>query len=99
MNISELQKLLRPKLTKIDFHGMELYIHRPTSNDFEKCVDAKATLIYCVKDENGDQVFADGEIQGRVDVNSIDAMFVGELNQKVIGLWTESNEVNELEKK
>ncbi len=99
MNINDLKKLLKPKLHKIEFHGMELYIHRPSSTDFEKCIDAKATLIYCVKDENGDAIFSNGEIANRVDVNSIDALFVSELNQKVIGLWTESNPMEETEKK
>ncbi|HAT5009553.1 TPA: hypothetical protein I9774_000405 [Serratia marcescens] len=101
MNLQDLQKLLKPKLHKIDFHGMELYIHRPSSADFDKCTDAKMTLIHCVKDENGDPIFTDGEIQGRIDVNSIDAMYVGELNQKVIELWTSeaSSQVEDLEKK
>ncbi|WP_413502229.1 hypothetical protein [Serratia proteamaculans] len=101
MNIDQLLKALKPKLHEVEFHGQKLYIKRPTMSNVEQCLaTAKQTLIHCVTDENGDPVFSDDEITGRVDVNVIDAVIANELFQLVVNLMTEkSNEVEELEKK
>lgn len=55
MNIENLKTKLKPKLYEHKLEGETVYIHRPSARDFSKCDNVENTLIYCVKDENGDQ--------------------------------------------
>lgn len=99
MNLMELKKKLQPELKPFEFEGFMLYIHRPNGRDFAKCIDVANTLILCVKDENGDPIFSDEDIDGRINVNSIDYVMQGKIYQAIIQLVSDSNPVDEVEKK
>lgn len=99
MNLNELKKKLQPKLHTFDIEDTTIYIHRPTGRDFEHCTDIKNTLILCVKDENGDPIFSGEDIDGRINVNAIDFVMQNEIYAAIIALVSNSNTVDEIEKK
>ncbi|HEJ0245396.1 TPA: hypothetical protein SLO98_005050, partial [Klebsiella pneumoniae] len=51
------------------------------------------------KDENGDPIFSGEDIDGRINVNSIDYVMQGKIYQAIIQLVSDSNPVDEVEKK
>lgn len=99
MNLMELKKILQPELKPFEIEGFTLYIHRPSGRDFASCTDVANTLILCVKDENGDPIFSGEDIDGRINVNSIDYVMQGKIYQAIIQLVSDSNPVDEVEKK
>lgn len=100
MNIEQLKNALIPELQKITLNnGVVLYAHRPKLSDYEKCTTAKDTLILCITDETGYHVFADGEQDGKIDINEIDTVLATEIYTKTIELLTESSTQDEVEKK
>ncbi|MBJ9129405.1 hypothetical protein [Citrobacter freundii] len=99
MNIEKLKNKLKPKLYEHNLEGETVYIHRPSARDFSKCDNVENTLIYCVKDENGDPIFASEDIDGRINVASIDFQYQNELYGAILKLITEMDKVDEVEKK
>ncbi|EAY3776714.1 hypothetical protein H2359_004698 [Salmonella enterica] len=99
MNIQNLKNKLKPKLYEHKLEGETVYIHRPSARDFSKCDNVENTLIYCVKDENGDPIFASEDIDGRINVSSIDFQYQNELYGAILKLVTEMDKVDEVEKK
>jgi len=99
--IEQLKKELAPTLHKVTLsNGVELYVRKPKLSEFEKCNTTKDTLLYCVCDSTGYEIFADGEQEGKVDVNSISSDFAAELFEKCIDLWkTGDDAIEEVEKK
>lgn len=93
MDIHALFAALRPELHEITLkNGAVLHIHRPAISNFEKCIDAKSTLLYTVSDENGIPVFSEIDEDGKINVNYIDSLIVGELNTEVMKLWPKADE-------
>jgi len=100
MNLEEIKNKLKPKLHKVTIEEVEFYIHRPTVRDFEAClVSNAAILLHCVKDENGDPIFSTEDIDGRINIDSIDNVFVTELVKSVVELFGSENAQDEIEKK
>ncbi|HDR2864695.1 TPA: hypothetical protein QCK11_004726 [Enterobacter asburiae] len=99
MNLQKLKEKLAPKLHPIEVEGETIYIHRPTSRDFEKCTNAQSTLIICVKDENGDPIFSEEDIEGRINVNSIDFVIQTKIYNDIFELISKSDRTDEVEKK
>lgn len=100
MNIEQLKSALKPELHKITLQsGVELYAHRPTLSDYEKCSTVKATLVLCVTDATGYHVFADGEESGKIDINELDAVVANEVFMAVIKLYESASPQDEVEKK
>ncbi len=99
MNLNELKNKLKPQLHefKID-DEYTLYIHRPTQRDIANCQDIQNTLINCVKDENGDPIFAMEGSEGRIDVNNIDFAIATNIYKAIIELLN-NDRVEEIEKK
>jgi len=99
MNLNQLMKKLQPAQHAYEVAGETLYIHRPNGRDFAKCTDVAQTLILCVKDENGDPVFSDEDIEGRINVNAIDFVIQNEIYTAIIKLINIANSADEVEKK
>ncbi|HAO1978108.1 TPA: hypothetical protein IHJ63_000599 [Escherichia coli] len=99
MNLNQLMKKLQPVLQPYEVEGETIYIHRPNGRDFAKCTDVAQTLILCAKDENGDPIFSDEDIDGRINVNSIDFVIQNEIYAAIIKLVNDSNPTDEVEKK
>lgn len=98
MNINELKNKLKPKLIELDLEGTKLYIHRPTGRDLAKCTDMASTVILCTKDENGDPIFADEDIEGRINIGSIDYVYQNQLYEAISNLVVKSD-IGDIEKK
>ncbi|MDA6170797.1 hypothetical protein OSK39_22445 [Escherichia coli] len=62
-------------------------------------INVAQTLILCAKDENGDPIFSDEDIDGRINVNSIDFVIQNEIYAAIIKLVNDSNPTDEVEKK
>lgn len=93
MDIHTLFAALRPELHKVTLkNGAELYVHRPAISNFEKCTDAKSTLLYTVSNEDGVPIFSDVDEDGKINVNHIDALIVSEINGEVMKLWPKAEE-------
>lgn len=99
MNLENLKKKLKPQLEKFELVGEVLYIQRPSASDLPNCNTIASTLIYCVKDENGDPIFADTDIDGRINVGSIDFIHQKTLFDAIQKLAEASDVVDEIEKK
>ena len=99
MNLQALLKKLQPELHPFEVEGETIYIHRPNGRDFQKCTDMASTLILCVKDENGDPIFADEDIDGRINVNAIDYVIQNQIYAGIVGLIQVSDVTDEVEKK
>ncbi|HFR8387839.1 TPA: hypothetical protein ACHX3F_003197 [Shigella sonnei] len=99
MNLNELKKKLQPELKPHEVMGEIIFIHRPNGQDFQKCTDVAKTLILCVKDEIGDPIFAEEDIDGRINVNSIDFVIQNEIYSAIIALINTAKPVDEVEKK
>ncbi|MEQ0737194.1 hypothetical protein [Enterobacter asburiae] len=99
MNLQALQKKLQPKHQPLDIEGETIFIHRPTANDISKCVDVASTIILCVKDENGDPIFSNEDIDGRINVNMMDSIHLNRIHDEIIKLFKGSDIQDELEKK
>ncbi|AXU95897.1 hypothetical protein CI789_12015 [Erwinia persicina] len=99
MNLEEIKNKLKPKLHPLDIEGVTLYIHRPTARDFEACLQSnEAIILLCVKDENNDPIFSNEDIEGRINIQSIDNVFVTTIVTEVVKLFTDDN-ADEIEKK
>lgn len=99
MNIEEIKNKLKPKLNPVEIEGVTLFVHRPTARDYAECLKSnEAIVLLCVKDENGDPVFSNEDIEGRINLNSIDNVFVNTLVSEVIKLFA-FDAVDEIEKK
>lgn len=99
MNLEEIKNKLKPKLHPLEIEGITLYVHRPTARDFEACLNSNESIILlCVKDENGDPIFSNEDIEGRINLQSIDNVFVTTIVSEVIKLFS-TNAVDEIEKK
>jgi hypothetical protein len=93
MDIHTLFAALKPELQKVTLkNGAELYVHRPAIINFEKCTDAKSTLLYTVSNEQGQPIFSDIDEDGKINVNYIDALIVSEINGEVMKLWPKAEE-------
>lgn len=99
MNLENLKKKLQPKHIPFEIEGETIYIHRPTLNDISKCDTTPNTLVNCVKDENGDPIFALEDIEGRINVNMMDSTYLNNIYLAIIALFKESDQVDEVEKK
>lgn len=99
MNLQALLKKLQPELHPYEIEGETIYIHRPNGRDFQKCTDISSTLILCVKDENGDPIFADEDIDGRINVQSVDYILQNKIYAAILQLIQDSNPTDEVEKK
>lgn len=98
MNLNELKQKLQPQLHEFVIEGFKIYIHRPSGRDFAKCDTVTSTLVLCVKDKNGDPIFADEDIDGRININSIDYVFQNKIYEAIVGLVT-VDKTDEIEKK
>lgn len=98
MNLNELKQKLQPQLHEFTIQNFKIFIHRPSGRDFAKCDTVTSTLVLCVKDENGDPIFADEDIEGRINVNSIDYKYQSEIYGAIVNLVT-ADKVDEIEKK
>ncbi|MDV2904911.1 hypothetical protein R0H17_25145 [Phytobacter diazotrophicus] len=100
MNLDSLKKKLQPKRHeyKIDDETV-IFIHRPTAMDMDKCKTLADTIIHCVKDENGDPIFANEDIDGRINVNSIDILLGQQIYGAILELFQIENPADEIEKK
>ncbi|NIG74195.1 hypothetical protein F3J34_11365 [Klebsiella sp. Ap-873] len=96
--LDRIKNSMKPQLHEVVINGVTFWVHRPSMQDFPKCDTVANTLVLCVKDENGDPIFADKDIDGRVNVNSMDFSFAQELYQEVVKLL-DTNSVDEVEKK
>jgi len=99
MNLNQLMKKLQPELKPYNVMDETLFIHRPNGRDFAKCTDVAQTLILCVKDENSDPIFSEEDIDGRINVNSIDFVIQNEIYAAIIKLIQVDNPADEVEKK
>lgn len=99
MNLNELMKKLQPERKPFVVMGETIFIHRPNGRDFAQCTDVANTLILCVKDENGDPIFSSEDIDGRINVGSIDFVIQNEIYTAIVGLIAASNPADEIEKK
>ena len=97
--LDKIKNAMRPQLREVVVNDVPFWIHRPSIQDFDKCNSLANTLINCVKDENGDPIFSDSDIEGRVNVSSMDFKFAQELYMEVAKLLEVSNSVDEVEKK
>lgn len=97
--LDKIKNAMRPQLREVVVNDVPFWIHRPSIQDFDKCNSLANTLILCVKDENGDPIFSDSDIEGRVNVNTLDFKFAQELNQEVFKLLKDSNDTDDVEKK
>lgn len=99
MNLEEIKNKLKPKLHPVEIEGLTLFVHRPTARDYEECVKSNESIVLlCVKDENGDPIFSNQDIDGRINLHSIDNVFVTTLVAEVIKLFA-LDTVDEIEKK
>ena len=100
MNLESLKKKLQPKRHeyKVD-DETSIFIHRPTANDMDKCKTMADSLVLCVKDENGDPVFALEDIDGRVNINQCDVIIGNAIYAAILKLFETENPVDEIEKK
>lgn len=93
MDIHTLFAALKPELHEVTLkNGAVLHIHRPAISNFEKCVDAKSTLLYTVSNDDGQPIFSDVDEDGKINVNYIDALIVAEINNEVMKLWPKADE-------
>lgn len=99
MNLNELKKKLQPVLKQFVIEGFTIYIHRPNGRDIALCTDVANTLVLCVKDENRDPIFSLEDIEGRINVNSIDYIFQTKIYEAIINLVSDASQVDEIEKK
>lgn len=99
MNLESLKKKLQPKHHEFRIDDETIYIHRPTANDFGKCIDLASTLVVCVKDENGDPIFSTEDIDGRINVNMMDSIQLNKIHTAIMNLFTTEESVDEIEKK
>ncbi|EFH8976934.1 hypothetical protein K7223_004899 [Escherichia coli] len=99
MNLQALQKKLQPELHPFVIAGETIHIHRPNGRDFAECTDVSKSLILCVKDENGDPIFSNEDIDGRINVNSIDYVIQNQIYTAIIKLISDANPMDEIEKK
>lgn len=100
MNLNELLKALSPELKEIELsNGVVLHIHRPKLSDFDKCTTAKQTLIFCVSDSEGNQLFSDGHEENKVNIDDIDSLLVNEIYTEVLNLWSTQSPQDDVEKK
>lgn len=99
--IEQLKAKLAPSLSEVTLkNGVTLFVRKPSLSEFDKCNSTKETLVFCVCDETGYTVFADGEVDGKVDINTIDAAIAAELFDHCLALWkTGDDVVEEVEKK
>lgn len=99
MNIENLKNKLKPKLVPFEIEGETVYIHRPTARDIAKCDTVERTIMYCTKDENGDPIFAESDIDGRINVTAIDFIYQKQLYDAILAMTMEADKVDEMEKK
>lgn len=99
MNLESLKQKLKPQLEKFDLVGEVVYIHRPSAVDLLKCETMASTLVYCVKDENGDPIFSETDVEGRINVGAIDFMHQKVLFEAIQKLTQSADVVDEIEKK
>lgn len=102
MNLQKLKQKLMPELKKITLSiGDDVYIHRPTMANLEKCDSAKTTLLYTVSDEQGKPIFSTEESDDKININEVDSTYVNEIYNEVLSLYKsdESTVLDEVEKK
>jgi hypothetical protein len=98
MNLEKLKQKLKPSLVPFTILDETIYIHRPAASDLQKCDSVASTLIYCVKDENGDQIFSDEDIDGRINVGSIDFAYQKQIYDAISKLAEAADSISEIEK-
>ncbi|HBW8876203.1 TPA: hypothetical protein RRU48_005548 [Klebsiella pneumoniae] len=92
--IERIKMAMKPELHKFNLvDDIDVYIHRPSISDAPKCDTLSSTLILCVKDENGDPIFSDSDIEGRINVNSIDSTLAGKIFNAIMGLLKEPEDI------
>jgi len=96
--LDKIKNAMRPVLNEVQVNGVTFWVHRPTMQDLEKCNNLQNTLTLCVKDENGDPIFSTEDIDGRINVNTLDFQFATDLYVKVVNL-TKGDNLDEVEKK
>lgn len=96
--LDKIKNAMRPKLHEVEVNGVNFWVHRPSVQDFEKCNTMQNTIILCVKDENGDPIFSDTDIDGRVNASTMDFQFAQDLYIEVAKLLS-STSTDDLEKK
>ncbi|HFT3189623.1 hypothetical protein ACP6ES_01520 [Klebsiella quasipneumoniae] len=99
MNLEKLKQKLKPVLLPLEIMDETIYIHRPAASDLLKCDTVASTLIYCVKDENGDPIFSNEDIEGRINVGSIDFVHQKTIYDAIAKLAEEADPITEIEKK
>jgi hypothetical protein len=98
MNIEQLKQKLKPTLHTFEIEtGITVQIHRPTQRDLPECKSLESTLVLCVKDENGDPVFSTEDVEGRINVNSIDFKMANKIYMGIMDLVS-ADKVDEIEK-
>jgi len=98
--IEQLKSKLTPELHEVTLsNGVVLYVRKPKLSEFDECKTTKQTLIFCVCDSTGYQIFADGEQDGKIDVNEIDTSMAGEIFKNCLELWKGDSATEEVEKK
>lgn len=97
--LDKIKNAMKPKLHEVEINGVTFWIHRPTIKDYSLCDTLEKSIVLCVKDENGDPIFATEDIEGRVNVTQIDVKFANELYGKVLDLIVTEDVANEIEKK
>ncbi|EMN5860203.1 hypothetical protein RJ495_005098 [Pluralibacter gergoviae] len=96
--IDRIKKALKPELHEVEINEIKFWVHRPSIQDLAKCDSLENTLMLCVKDENGDPIFANEDIEGRVNVSQLDYVFGQKLYHEVVKL-TGTDSVEQIEKK
>lgn len=96
--LDKIKNAMRPSLQEIEVKGINLWIHSPSVRDLPKCDSLNGTIIHCVKDENGDPIFSDTDIDGRVNIEDLDFKIAQEIYSEIIKL-TSDNNLDEVEKK
>lgn len=99
MNLAALKAALKPQLHKIEVNGIELYIHRPSIKNASLCTSYEAVLLYCVKDENGKEVFSTEDSDELMNVTDIDQVTANDIYIKVLALVSAEDEMESTEKK
>ncbi len=99
MNLEKLKQKLKPALVPFKILDETIYIHRPAASDLLKCDSVANTLLYCVKDENGDPIFSVEDIEGRINVGSIDFLYQKKIYDAISKQAEDADSITEIEKK
>ncbi|QUG75861.1 hypothetical protein GKQ23_13035 [Erwinia sp. E602] len=99
MNLYELQQALKPKSKEYDLEGFKVYLTAPSARSRTNLTTASAAIVECVRDENGDELFSTEDIEGRINVESVDYRLADKLYRAIVEYLVDSESVENIEKK